>query len=58
MRHIYIRGILSLIWFIAAIVCFLSNNFLMMFFSFILGCVFLYFAYVTWKKEKDRKGDK
>ena len=44
MRHIFIRGIIGLIWLVAAIVC------------GVLAGVFLYSAYATWKKEKDGKG--
>ena len=52
MRHIYIRGIIGLLWLVAAIVCGVSGNFPMMG----LYLVFLYSAYATWKKEKDGKG--
>jgi hypothetical protein len=56
MRHVYIRGIMSLIWLAAAIVSGVSGNFEMAGLYAILGGVFLYFAYAIWKKEKDRKG--
>lgn len=46
MRHVYIRGILGLIWLAAAIV---SGSMLYV----ILGAVFLYSAYATWKKGKE-----
>jgi hypothetical protein len=49
MRHVYIRGILGLIWLAAAIV---SGSMLYV----ILGAVFLYSAYTTRKKGK--KGDR
>lgn len=55
MRHVYIRGIMALIWFMAAIVSGMSGNLGMTAFYVILGCVFLYSAYSTWKKEKDKK---
>ncbi len=58
MRHVYIRGIMSLIWLAAAIVSGLSGNFEMAVLYVILGGVFLYTAYTTWKKEKDGKGDR
>ncbi len=56
MRHVYIRGILGLIWLIAAIVCGLSGNFQMAALYVILGGVFMYSAYAAWKKDKDGKG--
>ena len=56
MRHIYIRGIIGLIWLIVAIVCVASGNFPMMGLYIILAGVFLYSAYAAWKKEKDGKG--
>ena len=56
MRHIYIRGSLGLIWLVAAIVCGVSGNFLMMGLYLVLAGVFLYSAYAAWKKEKDSKG--
>ncbi len=48
MRHVYIRGILALVWGAAAIV---SGSF----FYVVLGGVFLYASYEAWKKEKDRQ---
>lgn len=51
MRHAFIRGIIALIWVAAAIV---SGGALYI----ILGGVFLYSAYATWKKDKDNKGDR
>ncbi len=56
MRHVYVRGILSLIWIVAAVVSGISGNFEMAALYLVLGGVFLYSAYATWKKEK--KGDK
>lgn len=56
MRHVYIRGILSLIWLAAAIVSGISGNFEMAALYVILGGVFLYSAYAAWKKE-GKKGD-
>ena len=56
MRHIYIRGMIGLIWLIAAIVCGVSGNFPMMGLYIILAGVFLYSAYTAWKREKDGKG--
>lgn len=56
MRHIYIRGIIGLIWLVSAIVCGISGNFPMMGIYIVLAGVFLYSAYAAWKKEKDGKG--
>lgn len=56
MRHVYIRGIMSLIWLSAALVSGGTGNFEMAALYVILGGVFLYTAYATWKKEKDNKG--
>lgn len=50
MRHIYIRGIISLIWFAAAIVSALSGSLAIAGIYIILGFLFLYSAYRTWKK--------
>ena len=58
MRHIYIRGIIGLIWLVAAIVCGVSGNFPMMGLYLVLAGVFLYSAYAAWKKEKDEEGSK
>lgn len=56
MRHVYFRGIIGLIWLAAAIVSGLSGNFEMSVLYVILGGVFLYSAYITWKK--DNRGDR
>ena len=56
MRHVYIRGLVGLIWLVAAIVSGISGNFEMTVLYVILGGVFLYSAYAAWKKEKDNKG--
>lgn len=58
MRHVYIRGLIGLLWLMAAIVCGVSGNFQMMALYIILGGAFLYSAYAAWKKEKDNKGDR
>ena len=47
MRHIYIRGMIGLIWLIAAIVCGGSGSFPMMGLYIILAGVFLYSAYTA-----------
>lgn len=56
MRHVYIRGMLSLIWLIAAVACGIYGNFEMMILYLIMCGLFLYSAYTTWKKEKDEIG--
>ncbi len=56
MRHVYIRGLIGLLWLMAAIVCGVSGNFQMMALYIILGGAFLHSAYAAWKKEKDNKG--
>lgn len=55
MRHVYIRGLLSLIWLAAAIVSGISGNFEIAVLYVILAGAFLYSAYATWKK-KDNGG--
>ncbi|MCI9051356.1 MAG: hypothetical protein HFI05_05415 [Lachnospiraceae bacterium] len=57
MRHIYIRGILALIWLVAAIISATSKNFEMMVLYIAICGVFLYSTYAMWKKEKN-KGEK
>lgn len=57
MRHIYIRGIIGLIWLVAAIVCGISGNFPMMGLYLVLAVAFLYSAYAVWKKEKNKGGE-
>lgn len=54
MRHVYIRGIMGLIWVAAAIVSVMSGNFMMAVLYVILGGAFFFSAYKTWKK--DNKG--
>ena len=56
MRHVYIRGILALIWIVCAAVCAVSGRFEMTVLYFVLGGVFAYSAYITWKKEKKNEG--
>lgn len=50
MRHIVIRGLLSVIWFAAAIV---AGSIV----YGVFGVLFLLSVYREWKKEKDRKGE-
>lgn len=58
MRHVYIRSILALIWLMAAIVSGVSGNFAMAALYTVMGGVFVYSAYSTWKKEKEENEDK
>lgn len=54
MRHVYIRGILALIWLAAAVVSGVGGNVGMAAFYVLLGGACLYSAYVMWKKEQNR----
>lgn len=56
MRHVVIRGFLGLLWLVAALVSGQSGNFEMAVFYVLLGGVFLYSAFTTWKKERDKNG--
>lgn len=57
MRHVYIRGILALVWLAAAIVCGVSGNLEMAGLYTLLGGAFGYSAYASWKKgAADKKG--
>lgn len=56
MRHVYIRGIMALIWVAVAIVTGVSGSFEMALLYGLIGGVFLYNAYSLWKKEKDEGG--
>ena len=58
MRHVYIRGILALIFLASAIVSGVSGSLEMTALYVIMGALFLYSAYSTWKKEKNGKGDR
>jgi len=51
MRHVLIRGIMGLIWLAAAIISGVSGNLEMSSLYVILGGVFLYSSYTTWKKD-------
>lgn len=56
MRHVWIRGIVGLVWLTAAAVCGLSGNFQMTGIYIIIAGVFAYSAYAAWKKEQDDGG--
>ncbi len=57
MRHIFIRGILAAVWFLAAMMSGKNGRLEMTILYIILGGLFLYSAYTTWKKERDHKGE-
>ncbi len=56
MRHVIIRSILGLIWLAAAIISGVSGHVETAGLYVILCGVFLYAAFATWKKEKDKRG--
>lgn len=56
MRHVYIRGLIGLMWLLAAIVIGVSGDFGMTVLYVLLGGVFLHSSYVAWKKEVENKG--
>ncbi len=58
MRHVYIRGIISLIWLAAVVISGVSGKLENVALYVVLGGVILYSAYAAWKKEKDNRGDK
>ena len=55
MRHVYMRGILTLIWLAAAIVSGFTGNLEMAGLYVLMGGAFGYSAWATWKKENDKK---
>ncbi|MEH2939387.1 hypothetical protein [Lawsonibacter sp. JLR.KK007] len=52
MRHVYIRGILALIWLAAAVVSGVSANLEWAGLYVLMGAAFGYSAYATWKKRE------
>ncbi len=58
MRHVYIRGIMGLIWLAVAVISGISGSLETAGLYVILSGVFLYSAYAVWKKERDTKGGK
>ena len=55
MRHVYIRGILALIWLAAAAVSGVSGNLEWAGLYVLMGAAFGYSAWASWKKAKDDK---
>jgi len=56
MRHVYIRGMMGLIWMAAAVTTGIFGSFEMAVFYVVLAGVLFYNAYALWKKEKDKGG--
>ena len=56
MRHVYIRGILALIWLAAAAVSGVSGNLEWAGLYVLMGAAFGYSAWASWKKAKNNKG--
>lgn len=55
MRHFYIRLMIGVVWEVAAVVSAVIGNFPFAALYLVLGIVFLYSAYSTWKKEKGNR---
>lgn len=55
MRHVYIRGILALIWLAAVVVSGVSGNLEWAGLYVLMGAAFGYSAWASWKKAKDDK---
>lgn len=55
MRHVYIRGILALIWLAAAVISGVRGSLEMTAFYVLLGGACLYSAYTVWKKEHNQE---
>ena len=56
MRHIYMQGIIGLIWLVAAIVCGIPGNFPMMGLYIVLAGALLYFICSIEKRKGPAKG--
>ncbi len=56
MRHVYVRGVLALLWLAAAVVSGVSGRLETAAFYVILAGVFLYSAYRVWDRERGHKG--
>lgn len=53
MRHLIFRGVLAVIWVVAAIICGVKGNMEMAALYAILSVVFGYTALTMWKKRKE-----
>lgn len=58
MRHVYIRGLMALIWLIVAIVSVCTGNFIVAAFDAVMGGVFLYSAHSARRRERDGEDDR
>ena len=56
MRHFYFRLILDIVWLAAAVVSAVKANMPFAALYAVLGVVFLWSAYLIWKKDKDSRG--
>ncbi len=57
MRHFYFRLIFGIVWLAAAVVSVVKANISFAALYVVLGIVFLWSAYSTWTKEKDKYDD-
>lgn len=57
MRHFYFRLIFGIVWLATAVVSVVKANISFAALYVVLGIVFLWSAYSTWKKEKDKNDD-
>ena len=58
MRHVYIRGILALVWLVAAVVSGMSGNLEMVVLYVLMGGVFAYTAAQGWRQAKSGRQEK
>lgn len=56
MRHIVIRLAVGIIWLVAAVARCVQGSYLFAGWYAVLGIAFLLSAYMSWKKEKDKRG--
>ncbi len=57
MRHFYFRLIFGIVWLAAAVISVVKANISFAALYVVLGIVFLWSAYSTWKKEKEKDYD-
>ena len=58
MRQFFIRLVIGIIWIVAAAVSLFSSNYTSMIMYLVLGIVFLVFAGIALKKEKNKNSEK
>lgn len=56
MRHFYFRLIFGIVWLAVAVASAMGANISFAALYAVLGIVFLWSAYSTWKKDKDNRG--